>query len=479
MIYKRKMAFQVLLWWLKRKRMRRENKQKAQRILNADHRPPRTKKSRQSKSKPIDRNKFIESVWWKMLQNKEQLNDPHSKQAKQFRVRFRFPYPLYLRLLDCCRDHHMFSDSTHNCAGSPAVPLELKILGVLRVLGRGNCFDDIAELTGSGFQGDVHRRFFHDFCKLFSEHYSPIYIKPADTIDAIDKVTRVYERMGLPGCLGSVDCTHIPWDRCPAQQHSMYTGKEGFPSVAYEVACEHTHRIISVTSGHYGSRTDMTIVRFDGFVSSVRKDPMYTRYRYKMEDNEGREYWHRGLYLLADNGYHRWRVLMPPIKESSVPDEISYSEWVESVRKEIECTFGLLKKRFRFLKNPFLLQKQYEIDNMFRTCCILHNMLLEYDELDYKWDAVIDYTKDVIDEEESAVMLRYNERVNSALSALHETHPGSFEFGMSQFAGNVDVAHCAATEDVEEEFEPGFFEQRSKLIVNYNKKKLKGEVEWL
>jgi hypothetical protein len=106
-------------------------------------------------------------------------------------------------------------------------------------------------------------------------------------------------------------------------------------------------------------------------------------------------------------------------------------------------------------------------------------MLLEYDELDYKWDAVIDYTKDVIDEEESAVMLRYNERVNSALSALHETHPGSFEFGMSQFAGNVDVAHCAATEDVEEEFEPGFFEQRSKLIVNYNKKKLKGEVEWL
>ncbi len=98
-------------------------------------------------------------------------------------------------------------------------------------------------------------------------------------------------------------------------------------------------------------------MRFDGFASSVRKSPLYTQYPYKMEDSAGREYIHRGLYLISDNGYHRWRALVCPIKESSVPDEIQFSKWLESVRKDIEGTFGLLKKRFRFLKNPFLFTK--------------------------------------------------------------------------------------------------------------------------
>lgn len=42
-----------------------------------------------------------------------------------------------------------------DCCGRAGVPLELKLLGVLRLLGRGTCFDGIEELTmGSA---EVHR----------------------------------------------------------------------------------------------------------------------------------------------------------------------------------------------------------------------------------------------------------------------------------------------------------------------------------
>jgi len=33
--------------------------------------------------------------------------------------------------------------------------------------------------------------------------------------EELDRVRMVYEKLGLPGCIGSMDCTHIYWHRCP------------------------------------------------------------------------------------------------------------------------------------------------------------------------------------------------------------------------------------------------------------------------
>lgn len=44
------------------------------------------------------------------------------------------------------RNSGWFSEAA-DCTGQMAAPLELKILAVLRVLGRGYCFDGVEELT--------------------------------------------------------------------------------------------------------------------------------------------------------------------------------------------------------------------------------------------------------------------------------------------------------------------------------------------
>ena len=41
--------------------------------------------------------------------------------------------------------------------------------------------------------------------------------------------------------------------------------------------------------------------------------------------------------------------------------------------------FGILKIRFRFLKNFNILRHQSMIDDAFTTCCMLHNMMLQSD----------------------------------------------------------------------------------------------------
>ena len=52
---------------------------------------------------------------------------------------------------------------------------------------------------------------------------------------------------------------------------------------------------------------------------------------------------------------------------------------MESVRKDVECAFGVLKGRFRFLKLPIQFHDKEVIDDMFLTCVGLHNMLHLWD----------------------------------------------------------------------------------------------------
>lgn len=133
-----------------------------------------------------------------------------------------------------------------DCCGRAGVPLELKLLGVLRLLGRGTCFDGIEELTmGSA---EVHRVFFHEVNKRFVERYYEEYVYAPRTTEEIRKTMAIYERMGLAGAIGSADCVHVKWERCPVELSNLCcTGKEGYPTLAWQATVDHHKRFMNVT----------------------------------------------------------------------------------------------------------------------------------------------------------------------------------------------------------------------------------------
>jgi hypothetical protein len=57
------------------------------------------------------------------------------------------------------------------------------------------------------------------------------------------------------------------------------------------------------------------------------------------------------------------------------------------MRKDVECTFGILKGRWRILKSGVYLKSAVGIDPVWFTCCALHNWLLEVDGLDEQWES--------------------------------------------------------------------------------------------
>jgi len=54
-----------------------------------------------------------------------------------------------------------------------------------------------------------------------------------------------------------------------------------------------------------------------------------------------------------------------------------WSWWLESMRKDVECTFGILKRRWQILMTGIRLHSSDSVTKVWKTCCALHNWLLE------------------------------------------------------------------------------------------------------
>ena len=80
--------------------------------------------------------------------NKKALEeDEFSPAGILFRQRFRVPYSMFCLVLGYAE--LWFPQADVNAAGIPACSTYLKVLGVLRVLGRAVCFDSVGECTNT------------------------------------------------------------------------------------------------------------------------------------------------------------------------------------------------------------------------------------------------------------------------------------------------------------------------------------------
>ena len=59
----------------------------------------------------------------------------------------------------------------------------------------------------------------------------------------------------------------------------------------------------------------------------------------------------KGGYFIVDGGYQKYPCFVDPMHSPTGHHEVHWSEFLESVRKDVECTFGILKARFRYLRN--------------------------------------------------------------------------------------------------------------------------------
>lgn len=199
---------------------------------------------------------------------------------------------------------------------------------------------------------------------------------------------KIYNKLGLPGAVGSMDCTHISWEKCPNNISNICYGKEKKTTLAFEVIVDHSKYIVSVSQAFFGSTNDKTIVRNDSTPQLILSKELYKDRIYPLYNKDGSIYLAKGVFLITDGGYLDTVGFIDPIGGFAFDfTESLWTTWIESIRKDIECLFGMLKMRFQFLKKPNQYHNFKTIEAAFHTACILHNIILLYDGNDIKnWE---------------------------------------------------------------------------------------------
>jgi Plant transposon protein len=255
---------------------------------------------------------YAETRWMRMLRDKQDdLLRASSKPATDFRKNFRVPYPIFVRLCTEAEQHGWLRVAATDAAGRLSIPLELKLLAVLYVLGSGVALRTVAEL--SEISESSVQRALHAFSSGFCATMYDEWIKPPATPEHMKEILKHNAAVGFPGAVGSSDVTHVPWDKTPCQQARHYVGKEGFTTVAYEVTVDHTMRVQAVTRGFHGAVNDKTIVKFDRFIQRIKNDKFYTQMEFNVRVNAldaaepSAMKRLKGAYLIVDGGYHKVR----------------------------------------------------------------------------------------------------------------------------------------------------------------------------
>jgi hypothetical protein len=154
-------------------------------------------------------------------------------------------------------------------------------------------------------------------------------VTPPSTTEDVQRIANIYAMLGIPGAVGSTDCTHIPLGKCPVSWRNSCIGKEGFPTLAYSMTCDHTRKIMACSGGFPGTYNDKTIARYDAFISEVAQNPLFKNFKYNLETKQGviiqKGCFMKSLFILIFITYSRclphMRRWLPPLEPSDVRHE--------------------------------------------------------------------------------------------------------------------------------------------------------------
>ncbi|CAI6373642.1 unnamed protein product [Macrosiphum euphorbiae] len=199
---------------------------------------------------------------------------------------------------------HMMAPKTN--AG---LSIDRKLSIALRFFASGSYQQDIGEHRGSALsQASVSRCITEVANALNLPQIMNQYIRFPSTINELNSIRLgFYEKYGVPGVVGVLDCTHIAI--VPPKQHDIiypehiYVNRKGYHSINTQLICDCDLKILNVCAKFPGSAHDSHIWRVSPVLDVLK-------YIHSIRQTSN--------FLLGDSGYGLRPWLLTPIHEPEV-----------------------------------------------------------------------------------------------------------------------------------------------------------------
>ncbi|KAH9142153.1 hypothetical protein AeRB84_013756 [Aphanomyces euteiches] len=142
---------------------------------------------------------------------------------EDFRLRFRMSKPLFQRVIAAVKLDNDFFTQKVNAARKPGVPPLIKVTAALRMLtygGSADAIDENLELSEATSLKSLKL-----FCESVIQCFGNEYLRDPNDRD-IERLLAMNEKRGFVGMMGSIDCMHWAWNKCPTAFAGQYSGKE-------------------------------------------------------------------------------------------------------------------------------------------------------------------------------------------------------------------------------------------------------------
>ena len=175
---------------------------------------------------------------------------------------------------------------------------------------------------------------------------------------------------GMHGAIGSMDACHIVIEKRSHRLKQMHLGgKSKQTCCSFNLTCNHRRESLHTTCGHLDQWNNKTIVLYDELARGLKNGELLTDNTFELFERGATgdiiKVKYCGAWLVVDNGYlNGGGVIKPPMKRTMYIIETRWSEWLESMRKDVEYIFGTLKGIFRMLKAGIRLHGVHVTDDI-------------------------------------------------------------------------------------------------------------------
>ena len=258
-----------------------------------------------------------------------------------------------------------------NTAGLSGFATVHKVTAALRMLAYGGPADRLDDYIRMG--ESMILECVDEFTRTVVELYGKSYLRPPNAED-IARLLQKAEERGFPGMIGSIDCMHWEWEKCPTAWHGQYRGHFKKPTIILEAVASYDLRIWHAFFGMPGSCNDINVLHrspvFDDLARGIGP-----AVKFKVN---GRDY-DMGYYL-ADGIYPPWATLINGVSSPQSNKHKYFTLKQAAYRKDMERAFGVLQAKYAIIKGPARRFKPVALKYIVDCIIILHNMGIDYEK---------------------------------------------------------------------------------------------------